>query len=151
MSGKTRETLLQALSSVLPRLPGQAQTIIATNTEEIEQQAGQVLQWLATSGNSRWLLIFDNIDQYSPVHGGPGDGYDINEFFPKADHGSILITSRLQSLTELGKSFPIQRLESKDAIQLLLRYGSLPVPDPIRMEKVDQGIQSLSPCTLPKC
>jgi hypothetical protein len=107
LSGKSQDTLLQSLSSVLPRLPGHAQTIKATNKEEIEQHARQVQQWLAIPGNSRWLLIFDNIDQYSPVHGGSGDGYDIYEFFPKPDHGSILITSRMQSLTELGKSFPI--------------------------------------------
>src|SRR4051794_152253 len=35
LSGKSRETLLQSLSSVLPRLPGQAQTVIATNEEEV--------------------------------------------------------------------------------------------------------------------
>ncbi|EED19577.1 Pfs, NB-ARC and TPR domain protein [Talaromyces stipitatus ATCC 10500] len=144
MSGKSRETLLQALSSVLPRLPGQSQTTKAINKEEIEQHARHVLQWLSIPGNLRWLLIFDNIDQYSPVHGGPADGYDISEFFPTADHGSILITSRMQSLTELGEPFPIRKLESESAIQLLLQRSSLPVPDPIRMEVVDQDVIALT-------
>jgi hypothetical protein len=140
ISGKSRETLLQALSSVLPRLPGQAQAIKATNEEEVKRQARQVLQWLEIPGNSSWLLIFDNIDQYSPVHDGPSDGYDIAELFPAVDHGSILVTSRLQSLTELGKSFPIQKLEYEDAIQLLLERSGLPVPDPIRIDVIDNGI-----------
>jgi hypothetical protein len=150
LSGKSRDTLLQSLSSVLPRLPDEAQTIKATNKEEIEKCARQVLQWLAIPGNSRWLLIFDNIDQYSSVHGGPGDGYDISDFFPATDHGSILITSRLQSLTELGESFPIKKLEYKDAIRLLLQRSGLPVPDLIKTEEVDQGNQSLFTCTVPK-
>ncbi|QKX60478.1 uncharacterized protein TRUGW13939_07623 [Talaromyces rugulosus] len=77
------------------------------------------------------------------VHGGPGDGYDISEFFRTADHGSILITSRMQSLTELGKSFPIQKLEYEDAIQLLLQRSGLPVPDLIRIEAIDNDIITL--------
>ena len=54
-----------------------------------------MLLWLALDGNLRWLIIFDNIDQYSPFGNAVGDGYDIGEFFLTADYGSILITSRL--------------------------------------------------------
>ncbi|KAL2851636.1 hypothetical protein BJX68DRAFT_65137 [Aspergillus pseudodeflectus] len=120
LSGNDRGTLLQCLSSILPRLPGQSQNE-AINDEEVEQRARHVLRWLATEGNSRWLIIFDNIEQYSLVKSAAGDAYDIGEFFPAADHGSILITTRLQNLTELGKSFPVNRLDSDDAIKLLLQ------------------------------
>lgn len=44
----------------------------------------------------------------SPSHSSALDGYDIKKFFPTADHGSVLLTSRLQGLTELGGSFPVQ-------------------------------------------
>ncbi|KAL6235054.1 hypothetical protein BDW75DRAFT_230653 [Aspergillus navahoensis] len=91
--------------------------------------ADQVLQWLVKPGNPRWLIIFDNIDQYSPPHGHGDGGYDVYEFFPKADHGSIMITSRLQGLTELGKSFPVQKLMHKDATQLLLQSSGFSVED----------------------
>jgi ATP/maltotriose-dependent transcriptional regulator MalT len=74
LSGKDRGTLLQSLSSVLPRLPGQHQNFEAISEEEVEQRAKQVLKW---QGNSRWLMIFDNIDQYysaidSAIDGGTG-------------------------------------------------------------------------------
>lgn len=124
LNGKDRGALLQSLSSILPQLPGQSLNNEEANNEEIEQRAMKVLRWLAIEGNSRWLIIFDNIDQYSPF-GAVGDAYDIGEFFPAADQGSILITTRLQSLTELGKSFPINKLESNDAIQLLLQSSRL--------------------------
>ncbi|KAJ5904683.1 uncharacterized protein N7473_001599 [Penicillium subrubescens] len=125
LSGKDRDTLIQSLSSILPRLPGQSHADVAMNDEEVEQQARDVLKWLAIEGNSRWLIIFDNIDQYSPFSGPISDAYDIAEFFPGADHGSILITSRLQGLTELGKSFPIHTLDLKHAVQLLLQSSRL--------------------------
>ncbi|KAL2009432.1 hypothetical protein VTN00DRAFT_5239 [Thermoascus crustaceus] len=52
-------------------------------------------QWLARNKNSKWLLIFDNIDQYLATDDPDGESYDITEFFPSADHGSIIITTRL--------------------------------------------------------
>jgi hypothetical protein len=102
--------------------------------EELEQRASQVLQWLAMPGNTRWLIIFDNIDQDSPTQDHDNSGYDISEFFPKADHGSIMITSRLQRLTELGKSFPVQRLMQRDATQLLMQSSSLTDQDIARAD-----------------
>ncbi|KAF7139716.1 hypothetical protein CNMCM5793_007554 [Aspergillus hiratsukae] len=144
LSGKDRGTLLQSLSSALPRLPGQSRTNEAINDEDVEQQARHVLQWLALEGNSRWLIIFDNIDQYSPIDNAVGDAYDIGEFFPTADHGSILITTRLQGLSELGKSFPVHRLESNDAIQLLLQSSGLPAKNTRRELKSNPDILALS-------
>lgn len=118
LSGKDRGTLLHSLSSIFPRLPGQPHAVYgATKDEDVEQRARDVLKWLVKDGNARWLIIFYNIDQYSPFNGPIGDAYDPIEFFPATDHGSISITSRLQTLTELGKSFPVHRLDSDDAIQ----------------------------------
>jgi hypothetical protein len=144
LSGKDRGTLLQSLSLILPRLPGQSHTCAAMNDEEIEQRARDVLKWLAIKGNSRWLIIFDNIDQYSPFNGPIDGAYDLAEFFPGADHGSILITSRLQRLTELGKSFPIHKLDSKDAIQLLLQSSHLSTRNIAKELKRHPGIKGLN-------
>ncbi|KAJ5975009.1 hypothetical protein N7481_008716 [Penicillium waksmanii] len=129
LSGKNRDTLLQSLSFAINQIPGQGWDSEATNDREVEQRARHMLRWLALDGNSRWLIIFDNIDQYSPFNGAVGDRYDIREFFPKSDHGSILITSRLQDLSELGKPFPVYRLDSHNSIQLLLQSSGLSARD----------------------
>ncbi|KAF3385173.1 Nephrocystin-3 [Penicillium rolfsii] len=131
LSGKDRGTLLQSLSSILPRLPGQSQNNEAINKEKVERRAKNVLRWLALEGNSRWLIIFDNIDQYSPVDSDAGDEYDIVQFFPPADHGSILLTSRLQRMIECGKPFQLKKLDSKDAVQLLLQSTCLSARDTV--------------------
>ncbi|KAJ5556315.1 hypothetical protein N7494_000230 [Penicillium frequentans] len=125
LNGKNLNTLLQSLSSALNRIPGQGWDSKAINDREVEQRARHMLRWLALDGNSRWLIIFDNIDQYSPFSSAIGDRYDIWEFFPKAYHGSILITSRLQDVTELGEPFPVHRLDSYNSTQLLLQSSGL--------------------------
>ncbi|KAJ5712278.1 hypothetical protein N7493_008746 [Penicillium malachiteum] len=107
ISGKDRSTLLQSLSSIFSRLPGKRQDNTAIDDEEVEQRARSVIRWLALDRNSRWLIIFDNVDQYLPISGTRDDVYNIGD------------------LTELGKSFPIYKLDSTDAIQLLLRKSSL--------------------------
>jgi hypothetical protein len=113
LNGKDQSALVSSLSSCLSQIQGQPIEDQAVNEGEAVQRANQVLQWLARPGNTRWLIIFDNIDQYSLIQGRGHCGYDVYKFFPKADHGSIMITSRLQGLTELGKSFPVQNLYTK--------------------------------------
>ncbi|KAJ5642325.1 hypothetical protein N7490_006325 [Penicillium lividum] len=125
LNGKNRDALIQSLSFALNRLPGQSWDSEATNNREVEQRARHILQWLALDGNLRWLIIFDNIDQYSAFNSDVNKGYDITEFFPKADHGSIIITSRLQTLSELGKPFPVHRLDSHISTELLLQSTGL--------------------------
>lgn len=139
LSGKDRGTLWQSLCSIFPRLPGQSQDTEAVNDEEVVQRARHVLRWLALEGNASWLIVLDNIDQCCPVNSAAGDAYDIGEFLPTADHGSIIITSRLQKLTELGKSFPVYKLDSDDAIKLLLQSSHLSVKNTIRDPESNPG------------
>lgn len=132
LNGKDRGTLMQSLSLILPRLPGQLPNLSETVKDvDVKQRVRDVLLWLAKEGNSRWLIIFDNIDQYTSANRTDSDsqGYDIAEFFPTADHGSILITSRLRKLVELGASFPIHRLDPTDTIHLLLQSSHLAETD----------------------
>jgi AAA ATPase domain len=121
LNGKDRGTLAQSLASILPKLPGTDHPRgNPENEEATEQQARQTLKWLAADGNSKWLLIFDNIDRYSPRCAQGKEGYDIAEFFPPSDHGSIIITTRLTELRELGKPYPVQKLGIEEAVELLI-------------------------------
>jgi hypothetical protein len=95
----------------------------AISEVESAQRAKKVLRWLARPGNTRWLIVFDNIDRYSSLQNDNDQGFDMCEFFPKVDHGSIIITSRLRTLIEVGKSFPVQRLMQSNAIHLLRKSG----------------------------
>ncbi|KAL4971144.1 hypothetical protein BDW66DRAFT_155969 [Aspergillus desertorum] len=143
LNSKDQSALVSSLSSCLSQIQGPPIEDQAVNKEEAVQRANQVLQWLARPGNTRWLIIFDNVDQYSPIQGHGHYGFDVYEFFPKADHGSIMITSRLQGLTELGKSFPVQKLIYKDATQLLLQSSGFSAKDIAQMG-AEQDLMNLA-------
>jgi hypothetical protein len=139
LSGKDRSALILSLSSCLPRILGQPVNNRVKDKEEAEQRASQVLQWLAVPGNNRWLIIFDNVDPYAPLPDYNTCGYDIREFFPTADHGSIMITSRVQGIIEVGKSFPITKLPQKDAMALLMQSSGFSTQG-FRQVEVEQGM-----------
>ncbi|KAG2411912.1 hypothetical protein HFD88_009468 [Aspergillus terreus] len=139
LSGKDRSAIVSSLSSCLPRIQHLPMDTKVASEEEAEQRANQVLLWLAKPDNTRWLIIFDNVDQYSPVQAHDDSKYDLCEFFPIADHGSIIITSRFRELVELGKSFPVQKLSHEDTTRLLLQSSGLSIED-IRQTGAEQGL-----------
>ena len=124
LNGKTKEALLFSLADLLNKLPGMDMTIDLKTEEHIEQAARQVLQWLATPNNCKWLLIFDNVDKYSETEQIEGQ-YNVTKFFPSADHGSIIITTRVLRMAEIGRSYPVQKLQSSEAVTLLLESSGL--------------------------
>lgn len=70
----------------------------------LAEKAGAVLQW---------PVVFDNVDRDYYAEVGDSQAYDIKSFLPAADHGSILITTRLAHLGELGNATKISRVDSK--------------------------------------
>ncbi|KAL2817897.1 hypothetical protein BDW59DRAFT_181989 [Aspergillus cavernicola] len=153
INGKDRGALTHSLASAFLNIPEGNRTYGIANEEDVERGAKSMLKWLGTDGNSRWLLIFDNVDQYSPPGDvdSAGERFDIYDFFPAADHGSIIITSRLMQLVELGKSHPVERLNSRDSIQLLThmnelasKLDGLPLAITIAASYIRQGGMSVS-------
>ena len=83
--------------------PSPVSEVAAAATQDagdVEAEARAVLRWLALPGNRRCLMIVDNVDR--DYNGDDEDplAYDIQSFLPPADHGYILITSRVPSLSE---------------------------------------------------
>lgn len=74
----------------------------------------EVLKWLSQPSNNRWLLIFDNVDREYSASSSDSEAFDVKKYFPEADHGSILVTSRLASLWRLR---PDIKLEPMDEVQ----------------------------------
>lgn len=84
------------------------------------------MTWLSRPDNTDWLLIFDNVDRESRVDGTDPGAHDVERYFPGADHGSILITTRLADLEQLGESQKLGRLRKEQAEAMFQsRYGSV--------------------------
>ncbi len=68
-----------------------------------------VMEWLARPDNIDWLLVFDNVDQDLEQGGTTGE-YNIQQYLA-ADHGAVLITTRLRRLEQLGGSKQLKRVD----------------------------------------
>lgn len=127
IDGKTEESLIQSLLRIASRLPKSqisgidAQKIIGL--EESKKAAQEILKWFALKGNTQWLLVFDNIDKTSyeeePDLHTEISSYDITQYFPGSDTGSIIVTTRLQRLVSLGSPVPLRKLSVLDGLLIL--------------------------------
>lgn len=76
---------------------------------DLDEAVEAVKRWLSNVGNDQWLIIFDNYDTPKlPGHDELGT-FDIRPFFPYADHGAILITTRSSQL-QVGRPVAVKKL-----------------------------------------
>jgi len=71
--------------------------------------------WLSQPNNTAWLLIFDNVDREYDLRDAPPDAYNVRRYFSGADHGSVLITTRLARLEQLGDSQLVSKVNRDQA------------------------------------
>ncbi len=136
LNGKNVNTLRQSFAGMAKRLhnkhPSSVLLGMAAEEKDADQVVAVVKQWLSIRGNTRWILIFDNID--NPKLPGIKDpqAYDIRSYFPEADQGSILITTRSFSL-KIGEVVSLEKLLDVQESMTILAFMS-------GREISDQGI-----------
>jgi hypothetical protein len=117
LDGSSEKSVKQSFVSMAQRLQREDPTAITVYDGTITEVAVAVqecFQWLSLPSNQDWLLIFDNVDR--DYHDNDDEqAYKVTEYFPLADHGSILITSRLASL--LPSSNPQHKVGIVDSEQ----------------------------------
>jgi hypothetical protein len=106
LDGRSGDTLKRSIASCASRIPqGQiaetSRTYAADSGANEEAVVKDVMAWLGRADNTAWLLIFDNVDREYKSHGGDPDAYDVRLYLSGADHGSVLVTTRLGYLQEL--------------------------------------------------
>lgn len=77
--------------------------------EDLQQVANMVKAWLEQPKNRGWLMIFDNYDNPRIPSNTDRSAVDLRQFLPRADHGSIIITTR-SSQVRHGQRIHIQKL-----------------------------------------
>jgi hypothetical protein len=94
----------------------------ANGRKESRERAQEVLHWFTQRGNTRWLLIYDNVDKTSygeETTNHNSQSYDIKEYLAKSDSGSVIITTRLQRLESLGYPVYLRPLSLEDGLSIL--------------------------------
>jgi hypothetical protein len=124
LDGRSEDSVKRSIASCAGRIPqGQipeASRGYATDSGvDVNAVVKDVMGWLARPDNSAWLLIFDNVDREYSKGGGDPDAYDVEGYLSGADHGSVLITTRLARLEQLGDSQPLGKVDKEQAQAIL--------------------------------
>jgi hypothetical protein len=117
LDGRSEDILKRSIASCASRIPsGQipdtSRKYAADGGSDIHTVVWDVMGWLGRLDNKDWLLIFDNVDRDHSAEGKDSDAYKVTTYFPGADHGSILVTTRLARLKQLKDSPPLSRLST---------------------------------------
>ncbi|KAL2115914.1 hypothetical protein VTJ04DRAFT_10169 [Mycothermus thermophilus] len=140
IDGRSEDRLKQSFASCAARIPeGQiserSRKARLQSKEDRKTVVAEVLDWLARPGNSNWLLIFDNVDQ--DVNESSTGAYDIRQYLP-GDHGSVLITTRLSRLAQLGESLQLRAVDDQLAQAIFQKwFGSEGALDEAGRELLD--------------
>ena len=120
LDGRSEDSLKRSAASCAGRIPqgqiSETSRIYSTGESgDLDTVIREVMDWLAQPNNTDWLLIFDNVDREHSRHNVDPDAYDIKRYLPGADHGAVLITTRLAKLEQLGDSRQVNKVDRKQA------------------------------------
>jgi hypothetical protein len=151
VDGRSEDTLKRSIASCASRIPpGQiaesSRTYAADSGADVDVVVKDVMVWLARPDNTAWLLIFDNVDREYRVHGEDPDAYDVMRYLSGADHGSVLVTTRLARLEQLGESRQLGKVSEEQAQAIFEswykeKYGKLRAANGLRsLTKLTKGL-----------
>lgn len=123
LNGKNEDTLKQSFVGMAKRLHNEypSSTLLRNAAEEkdTDQVITAIQKWLSIRGNTKWILVFNNIDNPKLPGVKDSQAYDIRSYFPEVHQGSILITTRSASL-KIGKVVSVGRfLDIQESIKIL--------------------------------
>ena len=125
LDGRSEDRLRQSLAGCANRIPeGQiperSRNRALKSGDDLSIVVADVLDWLARPDNIYWFLVFDNVDQDYEQDSETG-AYDVRQYLP-GDHGSVLITTRLLRLAQLGDSTQLKRVDEQLAKAIFQRW-----------------------------
>lgn len=123
LDGSSETRLKQSFIEAMARLPqgeltGEGAETLKQARPDADVAVRECLQWLSLPSNPNWLLIFDNVDRDFHDKNDP-QAYNVKNYFPYLDHGSVLITSRLASLSTHGSGVKVGTVAATQALAIL--------------------------------
>ena len=120
LDGRNEDSLKRSITSCASRIPeGQisetSRTYYTGGNGDLDTVVKEVIDWLAQPHNTDWLLIIDNVDREYNPRDPAQDAYDVKRYLSGADHGAVLITTRLAKLEQLGDSQQLGKTDRNQA------------------------------------
>ncbi|KAK5705826.1 hypothetical protein LTR17_021337 [Elasticomyces elasticus] len=134
LDGASRDRLRQSFVHVARRLPHEQLrphivAMLGAPAVDAEAVLEEVLRWLSIPANKCWLLVIDNVDLEYEGPSKDEQGYDPRGVIPDADHGSVLITTRLAEVERLGDSLRLGHVNDVEAKAILQSSAKKPLQD----------------------
>ena len=96
---------------------------------------------MRASRNNKWLLIIDNVDREYSAQSEDPEAFNIKEYLPEADQGSILLTSRLLDLWLVaGSNLKLEPFGELQGELLLNSIVEKPLAGRLNHIDISQGI-----------
>ncbi|KAG9511616.1 hypothetical protein KCV07_g10049, partial [Aureobasidium melanogenum] len=128
LDGSSEDALQRSFVDVVSRIPA-AEVPLAlieaakqASPDQLSMLRG-VLDWLTLPSNQRWLLVIDDVDRDHTAKVEDPLAYDVKQYFPAADHGNILVTSRLSTLTAPRNSLRLAEVNRDQGRAILEAIG----------------------------
>jgi hypothetical protein len=123
LDGSSETSLKQSFVGMMKRISrSELTTDSVARLDDAAVEADVALRecqrWLSIPSNSHWFLVIDNVD-HDYRDKGDTQAYNVKEYFPDADHGSMLITSRLSDLQRLGSGVKLGIVGASQARAIL--------------------------------
>ncbi|OKL55669.1 hypothetical protein UA08_08961 [Talaromyces atroroseus] len=126
LDGSSEDSLKQSIADCAGRIPeGQiaetSRKYSSSTNGDLNAVIGDFMEWLSRTENKHWLIIFDNVDrdyqQETDI-----DAYNVSNYIPDVDHGSILITTRLANLQQVGESLQLGAVDMSQAQAIFRKW-----------------------------
>ncbi|KMP02565.1 LOW QUALITY PROTEIN: hypothetical protein CIHG_10261 [Coccidioides immitis H538.4] len=124
LDGSDKVSLKLSIARCARRIPASqisdaSRTYSMNSTGNIDKVVRETMDWLAQPDNTEWLVVFDNVDRDYSSHAADPLAYNVQQYCSGADHGSVLTTTRLASLEQLGGSQQVNKIDRDQAQEIL--------------------------------
>lgn len=128
LDGSSENALQRSFMDTFTRLPAEeVQHSLVDASEraspDMPSRVAGVLAWLSLPSNYRWLLVIDNVDRDYMIEEKDSLAYDFKKYVPTADHGNIIVTSRLSTLIAPQNSLRLTRVDDSEGRAILVATG----------------------------
>jgi hypothetical protein len=128
LDGSSEDALQRSFVDVVTRLPFAEvpPAFVQAAEQAIPDQrlsVQGVLDWLSLPSNRKWLLVVDNVDRDHTAKVKDSLAYDVKQYLPTADHGSVLVTSRLSTLVAPQNSLRLTAVDCDQGRAILGAAG----------------------------
>ncbi|KAH0359992.1 purine and uridine phosphorylase, partial [Aureobasidium melanogenum] len=128
LDGSSEDALQRSFIDVVARLPADEVPLgLVRAAEQASPDQRSIVQgvldWLSLASNRRWLLVVDNVDRDHTTKEKDPLAYDVEQYLPAVDHGNMLVTSRLSTLTAPRNSLRLTRVDRDQGRAILVATG----------------------------